>query len=117
MLFLVFTSADIIFHKFLELHSTLSEVKTFVANFSSGFTNDPPPLPLSPHATRQPYTLNGKNLPKMTKVFVDSPSKFNVSFNIFKKSLYVSFVVTLTIQREITLPKMVQIVRTWLIDS
>ena len=53
----------------------------------------------------------------MTKVFVDSPSKFNVSFNIFKKSLYVSFVVTLTIQREITLPKMVQIVRTWLIDS
>ena len=31
---LAFTSADIIFHKFLELHSTLSEKKIFVTNFS-----------------------------------------------------------------------------------
>ena len=30
---LTFTSADIIFHKFLELHSTLSEKKNFVTNF------------------------------------------------------------------------------------
>ena len=35
LLFLwAFTSADIIFHKFLELHSTLSEKKIFVVNFS-----------------------------------------------------------------------------------
>ena len=31
---LAFTSADIIFHKFSELHSTLSEKKIFVTNFS-----------------------------------------------------------------------------------
>ena len=30
---LAFTSADIIFHKFLELHSKLSEKKIFVTNF------------------------------------------------------------------------------------
>ena len=31
---LAFTSEDIIFHKFLELHSTLSEKKIFVTHFS-----------------------------------------------------------------------------------
>ena len=33
LVFLGFTSADIIFHKFLELHLTLSEKKIFVTNF------------------------------------------------------------------------------------
>ena len=33
MLFLAFTSADIIFHNILELHSTLTDKKIFVANF------------------------------------------------------------------------------------
>ena len=33
MLLLAFTLADIIFHKFLELHSTLPEKKIFVTNF------------------------------------------------------------------------------------
>ena len=38
-----FTSGDIIFHKFLELHSTLSEKKIFVANFDffKGLTQTP----------------------------------------------------------------------------
>ena len=43
---LAFTSADIIFHKFLELHSTLSENNVFVTNFP--FITDSlklPPLP------------------------------------------------------------------------
>ena len=47
MLFLLaITSLDIIFHKFLELPSTLSEKKNFVTNFS--FLTDllkPPPTP------------------------------------------------------------------------
>ena len=46
---LAFTLADIIFHKFLELHSTLSENKIFVANFP--FLTDSlklPPLPPPP---------------------------------------------------------------------
>ena len=30
---LAFTSADLIFHKFLELHSTLPEKEIFVTNF------------------------------------------------------------------------------------
>ena len=45
---LAFTSADIIFHKFLELHST-SDKKIFVTNFP--FLTDslkPPPLPHPP---------------------------------------------------------------------
>ena len=46
---LVFTSADIIFHKFSELHSTLSEKKIFVSNFP--FLTDS----LNPHP--QPPTL------------------------------------------------------------
>ena len=33
IVFLAFTSADIIFHKFLELHSVLSVKKIFVTNF------------------------------------------------------------------------------------
>ena len=47
---LAFTSADIIFHKFLELHSTLSEKKIFVTNFPylmdslKPLTPPPPPL-------------------------------------------------------------------------
>ena len=43
---LAITSADIIFHKFLELHSTLSEKKNFITNFP--FLTDtlkPPPTP------------------------------------------------------------------------
>ena len=45
---LAFTSADIIFHKFLELHST-SDKKIFVTNFPF-LTNSfkPPPLPHPP---------------------------------------------------------------------
>ena len=43
---LAFTSADIIFHKFLELHSTLSE-KDFRHEFFNGITQ-PNPLPPPP---------------------------------------------------------------------
>ena len=45
---LPFTSADIIFHKFLKLHSALPEKKIFITSFSffNGFTQTPhPPLP------------------------------------------------------------------------
>ena len=38
LLLLAFTSTEIIFHKFLELHSTLSEKQIFISNF--------PPTPL-----------------------------------------------------------------------
>ena len=44
---LAFTSAVIIFHKFLELHSTLSARKIFVTNFPFLFYrihSNPPPL-------------------------------------------------------------------------
>ena len=50
---LAFTSADIIFHKFLELHSTLSEKKIFVANFPF-LTDSLKPRPL--------YPLDSQNL-------------------------------------------------------
>ena len=45
---LVFTSADIIFHRFLDLHSTLSGKKIFVTNFSfSTVSLNPLPQPLN----------------------------------------------------------------------
>ena len=53
---LAFTSADIIFHKFLELHST-SDKKIFVTNFP--FLTDslkPPPLP---HQASLPQFVRG----------------------------------------------------------
>ena len=58
MFLLAFTSADIVFHKFLEIHSTLSEKKIFVTNFSffNRFTPMPPPL-------------NSQNLLSMQKFF------------------------------------------------
>ena len=40
-----FTSADIIFHKFLELHSTLTDKKDFCHKFSF-LTDSLNPLPL-----------------------------------------------------------------------
>ena len=46
--YIAFTSADIIFHKFLELHSTFSEKKDFRRKFSffNGLTQNPiPPFP------------------------------------------------------------------------
>ena len=61
---LAFTSADIIFHNLLQLHSTLIEKKIFVRNLS--FLTDslnPPPC----------QSLNDQNPLCMTKVFVDAP--------------------------------------------
>ena len=43
---LAFTSADIIFHKVLELHPTLSEKKIFVTNFPFLMDSLKPPQPL-----------------------------------------------------------------------
>ena len=61
LVFVAFTSEDIIFHKGLELHSTLSEKKKkiFVTNFP--FLTDS----LNPH----PHPLNNQSLLSMTKVF------------------------------------------------
>ena len=42
IVFLAFTSADIIFHKFLELHSVLSVKKIFINNFLTNLLNPPP---------------------------------------------------------------------------
>ena len=62
---LAFTSANIIFHKFLELHSTLSEKKIFVLNFP--FLTDslkpPPPTQLPPPP------LNSQNRLSVAKAF------------------------------------------------
>ena len=52
-----FTSADIIFHYFLELHTTLSEKKIFVMNF-----------PFLTDSLKLPHPLNGQNLLSVTKV-------------------------------------------------
>ena len=62
---LAFTSADIIVHKFLGLHSKLSEKKDFRDKFFffNGFTNPPPP----------PQPLNDQNPLSVTKFFVDPP--------------------------------------------
>ena len=56
---LAFTSTDIIFHKCLELHSTLSEKNAFVTSFSF-LTNS-----LNPHF----HPVKGQNLLSMAKVF------------------------------------------------
>ena len=59
---LAFTSADIIFHNFFELHSVLTENKflsQILVSFSNGFTN--------PH-----HRLNGQNLLSVTKFLVDA---------------------------------------------
>ena len=64
LLVLAFTSVDIIFLKFLDLHSRLPEKKKiFVTNFSflTDSLNPPPP----PHY--------GKNPLSVTEVFVDAP--------------------------------------------
>ena len=53
---------NIIFHKFLELHSTLSEKKIFITNF-----------PLLTDSLKPPNPLNGQKSLSMTKVFVDAP--------------------------------------------
>ena len=63
---LVFTSADIIFHKVLELRSTLSEKKIFVTHFP--FLMDSL-KPLQPPPTPHP---NSQNPLTMTKVFVNA---------------------------------------------
>ena len=52
LLLLVFTSPDILFDKFLELHSTLSEKQVFVTNFP--FLTDS--LNPQPHTHPHPYT-------------------------------------------------------------
>ena len=60
MFLLAFTSASIIFHNFLELHSTLTEKDIFVRNFPflTDSLNPPPPHP-----------LNSQNPLCVTKVF------------------------------------------------
>ena len=64
LLVLAFTSVDIIFLKFLDLHSTLPEKKKiFVTNFS--FLTDSLNPPTPPHY--------GKNPLSVTEVFVDAP--------------------------------------------
>ena len=45
LLSLAFTSADIIFHKFLELHATLSEKNIFIKNFPILTDSLEPPPP------------------------------------------------------------------------
>ena len=60
---LAFASADIIFHKFLELHSTLSEKKIFVMNFP--FLTDSLKGPRTP--------LTAKIRQAWQKLFVDAP--------------------------------------------
>ena len=58
-----FTPEDIIFHRFLELYSTLSEKKIFVTNFL-----------LSDSLKRiPPYPINSQNPLRVTKVFDDTP--------------------------------------------
>ena len=46
MFLLAFTSADIIFHNILELHSTLTDKKIFVTNFPF-LTDSVNPTPLT----------------------------------------------------------------------
>ena len=58
---LVFTSADIIFHKFSEFHSTLSEKKNF---FFNRFTQN------------TPHPFNGQNLLIMKKIFCQCTLNF-----------------------------------------
>ena len=55
-----FTSADIIFHKLLELHSTLTDQKDFChkVSFFNRFTQPP---------------LNGQNPLSVTNFFVNAP--------------------------------------------
>ena len=62
---LAFRSADIIFHKFSELHSTLLEKKDFrhTCSFFSRFTQTPR-HPRHPH-----HPLNSQNWPSLTNVF------------------------------------------------
>ena len=69
LLFLVaFTSADIIFHKFLELHSTLSEKKKAFPHKLSFLAFTQPP---------SPYLLNNsQNSLSTTKVFCQSLLRF-----------------------------------------
>ena len=59
-----FTSTDIVFHKFLELHSTLFVRKIFVTKFSL-FLMDP----LKPPPPPPPHSLNSQNQLSVTKVF------------------------------------------------
>ena len=58
-----FTSADIIFHQFLELYLTLSGKKIFVIYF-----------PFLTDSLKPPPPYNGQNLLIVTKFFVDAPS-------------------------------------------
>ena len=56
---LAFTSADIIFYKLLELHTSLSEKKIFVTNF-----------PFLTDSLKPPHPLTGQNPLSVTKVFL-----------------------------------------------
>ena len=62
--YISFISADIIFHKFLELHSTLSGKKILVTNFL--FLTDS--LPRYPSPT-PPHLFKSQNPLSVTKVF------------------------------------------------
>ena len=70
--YIAFTSADIIFHKFLELHST-SDKKFFVTNlyFFNGFTRKPPPVPHSPPL---PYFVKGFQPPPPPNPLFKAPT-------------------------------------------
>ena len=57
---LAFTSADIIFHKFLKIHSVSSVKKIFVTDFLFERIQSNPP---------SPHPLNGQNPLTVTKVF------------------------------------------------
>ena len=65
-----FTSVDIIFHKVLGLHSTLSEERIFVTNFPFLTDSLPPPLQTPPPPHPRPFhPLNGQHLLSVTTVF------------------------------------------------
>ena len=82
LLLWIFTSADIIFHKFLELYSTLSEKNNFITNFLFiGFTQ-----PTNPHP------LKSQNLLSVTKAF-SWCSLTRSSYQFFYLLLFTSSVV------------------------
>ena len=65
---LAFTLTDIIFYKFLKLHSALSERKIFVTNFpflTESLNPHPPPPPPSP----PPTPLNSQNPLNVKRLF------------------------------------------------
>ena len=73
---LAFTSADIVFHKFLELHSTLCKKKDFCHNFFFFFNG----------FTQTSHSLNGQNLLSVTS-FLSMLANFAWVFTFLRISL------------------------------